>query len=154
VGLRLVICGTAASPESARKRQYYAGPGNRFWAILHETGITDCRLEPKDFERLAEFGVGLTDVMKSQSGIDSDVDFTLFDSEAFSARILTARPRVLCFNGKKAAQVALRRRTVDYGDLGEKIGGTHLFVAPSTSGLAARWWNASVWSDLAELILE
>ena len=34
--LKVVFCGTAAGDASAKKRAYYAGPGNRFWKTLHE----------------------------------------------------------------------------------------------------------------------
>lgn len=35
-GLRIVFCGTAAGAKSAAVGAYYAGPGNAFWATLHE----------------------------------------------------------------------------------------------------------------------
>jgi G:T/U-mismatch repair DNA glycosylase len=36
IGLRLVICGTAAGERSAKLGAYYAGPGNKFWRTLHD----------------------------------------------------------------------------------------------------------------------
>jgi len=48
-GLRLVICGSAASAVSAARGAYYAGPGNKFWRILAETGLTPHQLEPARF---------------------------------------------------------------------------------------------------------
>ena len=44
--LRVVVCCTAAGTASATVRAYYAGPGNQFWSILHETGLTPRRLPP------------------------------------------------------------------------------------------------------------
>ena len=60
-GLNLVICGTAASSVSAQRGQYYAGPGNRFWTILWDTGLTDRLLEPPEYGSLLDYGIGLTD---------------------------------------------------------------------------------------------
>ena len=60
-GLDLVICGTAASSVSAQRGQYYAGPGNRFWTILWETGLTDRLLEPPEYGSLLDYRIGLTD---------------------------------------------------------------------------------------------
>jgi len=57
-GLRVVSCGTAAGTASATARAYYAGPGNRFWSILHDTGLTPRRLAPHDFRCLPEWGSG------------------------------------------------------------------------------------------------
>lgn len=38
--LSVVFCGTAAGNESARRRAYYAGPGNAFWPTLFKVGLT------------------------------------------------------------------------------------------------------------------
>ena len=56
-GLRLVICGSAAGAVSAARGAYYAGPGNKFWRILAEVGLTPRRLEPSEFRMLAEYYV-------------------------------------------------------------------------------------------------
>src|SRR5438105_2649456 len=37
-GLRVVFCGTAVGPTSARVGAYYARPGNQFWSVLYEIG--------------------------------------------------------------------------------------------------------------------
>jgi double-stranded uracil-DNA glycosylase len=39
LNLSVVFCGSAASSRSASSRAYYAGPGNRFWMILHKVGL-------------------------------------------------------------------------------------------------------------------
>ena len=62
-GLDLVVCGTAASSISAERGQYYAGPGNRFWSVLEETGLTPRRLQPS--ELAAEVHSRLTQVIES-----------------------------------------------------------------------------------------
>ena len=72
-GLRLVFCGTAAGTASARAGAYYAGPGNAFWPALYETGLTPELLEPAEFARLPEFGIGLTDICKVSFGSDAEV---------------------------------------------------------------------------------
>lgn len=150
-GLKLVVCGTAAGAISASLGQYYAGPGNKFWNILSEVGITPRRLEPREFRKLLTYGVGLTDVAKGQAGNDVSIDFTRSDPIGLREKILKYRPDVLAFNGKKSAQVFLGQRRVDYGLQFEVVGNTRLFVASSTSGAASKYWNAEIWSTLAEL---
>jgi mismatch-specific thymine-DNA glycosylase len=61
-GLDLVICGTAAGAVSAKAGQYYAGPGNRFWSVLHGVGLTDRLLDPSEYRIRLSYGIGLTDV--------------------------------------------------------------------------------------------
>ena len=57
-----MICGSAAGRRSAAAGAYYAGPGNKFWRILHESGLTPRRLAPEEFALLPDVGIGLTDL--------------------------------------------------------------------------------------------
>jgi double-stranded uracil-DNA glycosylase len=150
-GLKLVFCGTAAGAVSAAKRAYYAGPGNRFWSVLAETGLTPRLLEPHQFKELIELGIGLTDVVKHQAGSDSEIRFGSAGA-GLEARLRPYAPAYLCFNGKRAAREALGRRSVDYGLQTERFGATRLFVAPSTSAAARRFWHPRHWHELARLV--
>ena len=38
--LRIVLCGSAVGTASAKAGAYYAHQQNKFWKILHETGLT------------------------------------------------------------------------------------------------------------------
>jgi mismatch-specific thymine-DNA glycosylase len=147
-GLRVVFCGTAPGTASARAGAYYAGPGNRFWATLHEVGLTPVLLRPAEFARLPEFGIGLTDISKSASGSDQEVGRRGFDPPRLATVVATASPAHLAFNGKNAARGALGR-PVDYGPQPERIGNATLWVLPSTSGAARRFWDISPWRELA-----
>lgn len=53
-GLDVVFCGTAVATASAQRGHYYAGPGNRFWQLLHESGLTTTLLTPEDDATLPE----------------------------------------------------------------------------------------------------
>ncbi len=61
-GLRLVFCGYNPSLRSAASGRHYAHPGNRFWRVLHEAGITDRLYMPEEDETLLEFGIGFTNL--------------------------------------------------------------------------------------------
>jgi G:T/U-mismatch repair DNA glycosylase len=69
-GLRIVFCGTAAGEKSAMLGAYYAGPGNQFWPVLDRIGLTPTRLAPREYDRLLEYEIGLTDVCKVSAGSD------------------------------------------------------------------------------------
>jgi TDG/mug DNA glycosylase family protein len=148
-GLRVVFCGTAAGTASAKAGAYYAGPGNAFWPTLHETGLTPVRLEPREFGRLPEFGIGLTDICKLLHGSDEEVGTVEFDVAGLQTRIAEAEPAHLAFNGKNAARGALER-AVELGPQEEQIGGATVWVLPSTSGAARRYWDIGPWRDLAQ----
>jgi mismatch-specific thymine-DNA glycosylase len=147
-GLAVLFCGNAAGAVSARVGAPYAGPGNAFWPTLHEVGLTPVRLAPSEFRRAPEFGLGLTDVCKVGSGSDAEVGTADHDPERLVATAERCRPAHLAFVGKRAAETALRR-PVDYGPQPETIGGARVWVLPSTSGAARRFWDIGPWRDLA-----
>lgn len=149
--LRLVVCGSGAGRRSAELGRYYAGPGNRFWKTLCEIGLTPRVLAPAEFASLPQFGIGLTDLVKRQSGADTTLVFERADAERLRAKIVRHRPRLLCFNGKRSAQEFLGN-AVDYGLQAAAIGTTQLFVAPSTSAAAKASWDLRPWSELAALV--
>ena len=150
--LKVVFCGTAAGTQSAQAGAYYAGRGNKFWRILHEIGLTPRLLTPQEFPTLPEYGLGLTDLAKHTFGSDLSLRKSDFDAAAFHERILKAAPRVVAFNGKKAAQMYYGRSTVNYGRQADLLGTTVVFVLPSTSGAANGAWNAAHWHELAAFI--
>jgi len=146
-GLRLVVCGTAAGTRSARERAYYAHPQNHFWRVMHEAGVTPRRLLPEEYALLPDYGVGLTDICKHAFGADSDLLRHDFDAEGLGLRIAAAAPGMLLFNGKLAAKRFYGRGNVDYGFQPHGIGATRVFVAPSTSRLARRYWDQQIWME-------
>jgi TDG/mug DNA glycosylase family protein len=146
-GLRVVFCGTAAGTASAKARAYYAGPGNAFWPTLHAIGLTPVQLAPAEFARLPEYGIGLTDICKVLYGSDEEVGTVEFDVDGLQARVAAVEPATLAFNGKNAARGALER-DVGYGLQPERIGGAEVWVLPSTSGAARRFWNIEPWQEL------
>ena len=123
----------AAGHRSDRRAEYYAGRGNRFWTTLALVGLTSEPLLPSAFKRLLEFRIGLTDLVKGQVGNDHELQVGAADILALRAEIHMYQPRYLCFNGKRSAQLVLRRPRLEYGIQKERMGRTVLFVAPSTS---------------------
>jgi TDG/mug DNA glycosylase family protein len=150
-GLRVVFCGSAVGTASARAGAYYAGPGNRFWETLYRTGLTPRRLAPPEFRSVLAYGIGLTDLSKSVSGADEGLRRAHFDAAGLRRRIERYRPGVLAFNGKRAAR-EFYGRGVAYGRQTDGIGPTVVFVLPSTSGAARRFWDEACWRELADLV--
>jgi TDG/mug DNA glycosylase family protein len=147
-GLRLVFCGTAPSRASAAARAYYAKPGNRFWPTLHAAGFTPRRFHPAEYAKLLELGIGLTDLCKAHAGNDDELPHGALDAAELRRKIEGFQPGAVAFTSKNAAKAFLGR-DVDYGWQQETVGGTRLFVLPSPSGQATRFWDARWWSDLA-----
>jgi len=147
-GLRLVFCGTAPSRASAAARAYYAKRGNRFWPALHAAGFTPRRFLPSEYAQLLALGIGLTDLCKGHSGNDDELPRGALDADSLRAKIAEYRPAVVAFTSKNAAKAFLGR-DVDYGWQPEREGTTRLFVLPSPSGQATRFWDEGPWLTLA-----
>jgi TDG/mug DNA glycosylase family protein len=148
-GLRIVFCGTAAGAVAARVGAPYAGPGNRFWRVLHETGLTPRELRPHEFRDLPRYGIGLTDGAKFASGADASLARSDFDSAAVIAKVERHAPRLVAFVGKRAAREVLGG-PADYGRQERRIGVSDVWVVPSTSGAARGAWDIEPWRALAE----
>ena len=65
---RVLILGTMPGPESLRRKQYYANPGNQFWRIVYRV-LDECNEPPSDYKERINFlkksGIALWDVLKS-----------------------------------------------------------------------------------------
>ena len=154
--MRVVFCGSAAGHESARQAAYYAHPQNRFWPTLHDVGLTPTRIVPAQFRSILKHGLGLTDLCKTASGGDVELPADADDPGALEAKIRHYAPAILAFVGKRPAQVFSRRmlgrRAVDYGWQEDRIGPTRLFVLPSPSPAAVRYWDIAWWRRLADAV--
>jgi double-stranded uracil-DNA glycosylase len=148
-GLRVVFCGTAAGAVAARVGAPYAGPGNRFWWVLHHVGLTPRELAPAEFRELPRHGIGLTDVAKHTSGSDASLPRSDFDPAAVIAKVERYTPLVLAFVGKRAAREVLGG-AMAYGRQPARIGVSELWVVPSTSGAARGAWDLAPWQELAQ----
>jgi double-stranded uracil-DNA glycosylase len=141
-GLRVVFCGTAAGPVSARVGAYYAGPGNRFWPALAEAGFTPRRLRPPDYPELLRYGIGLTDLVKTASGADSVLRPEAFDLPRFRAAMLRFRPQAIAFTSRTAANHVLPQLRGWRGWGACEAAPPELppiFVLPSPSGRNGHW---------------
>ena len=154
-GLRVVIVGTVG--RGRRPEQYYAGPGNRFWELLHASGLVDERLDPDQAGRLPDLGVGLTDLVVERVQRSGREPETLVHRRPFDQAVRAAAPRVVAFVSKTAATWYARgageRLPRGYGELDWAVAGVPAFVLPGPSGanngmpLALRM---AMWADLAD----
>lgn len=151
-GVTTLLCGSAAGAVSARLGLPYAGPGNKFWPVLADSGLTPRLMSPAEFRELPRHGLGLTDINKTEWGADSDLAGSGDDADALRAKVETFRPAILAFTAKRPAQVFFRAAFgvggVDYGRQELCLGETEIHVLPSPSGLAVRWWDPSFWHAL------
>jgi TDG/mug DNA glycosylase family protein len=156
-GLRVIVAGTIAAWHRAERLHYYDGPGNNFWLLLHESGLVPLRLAPDEDHRVLEFGVGLTDMVRTEPSPPGEPP--RFDVRGFQRLVRRNRPAVLAFVSKTAAasyaRAAGERLPRDYGPLSWDVAGRPAFVLPGPSGANNGMplpLRIALWSDLADFV--
>jgi TDG/mug DNA glycosylase family protein len=154
-GLRAIICGTAVGERSAARGHYYAGPGNIFWRLLHESGLTPRLLSPEEDATLPDYGIGLTDLNKTLT--QSHDKGLAYDVPALRAKVERHRPAWVAFHGLTAARAV--RRGQHLGLATWELGSARVFVLPSASGANRSADNTTPdrlgwWSEFADMVKE
>ena len=151
-GLKLVIVGINPGLRSGTTGHHYAYPGNHFWPLMFDSGLLPERLTYETDHRALEFDIGLTNLCDRTT---HEANELTREELAEGARILRAKlldcaPSVVCFNGMgiydaflvnwdKASTSNGKRRKIAPGLQPERLGETHLFVVPSSSGRTAAY---------------
>jgi TDG/mug DNA glycosylase family protein len=152
--LDVVLCGSAVGTASALAGAYYAYRQNKFWTILCETGLTPALLQPHQYRELLQHRIGLTDFVKTHSGMDHEIPLSKLaeDSRArLTASMMKYRPKFLAFTSKNAGQRFLGGKR-DYGEQIKRIAETRIWILPSTSGAARGSWRPEIWHAFAERV--
>jgi double-stranded uracil-DNA glycosylase len=152
--LDVVLCGTAVGTASAVAGAYYAHKQNKFWRILQETGLTPALLQPQQYRDLLQHRIGLTDFVKTHSGMDHEIPLSKLAEVSrtrLTASMMKHRPKFLAFTSKNAGQRFLGGKR-EYGEQSERIAETRIWILPSTSGAARGSWRPEIWHAFAERV--
>jgi double-stranded uracil-DNA glycosylase len=98
------------------------------------------RLRPLDTVRVAEFGIGLTDLVKRPTKSSGDVLIREFAAGRDVLRLKLSRiscPKVIVFNGKIVYERFMQKKC-SYGLQDHLLYGAQVYVLPSTSRRCAR----------------
>jgi len=150
----VVFCGLAGAESTKPRDHFYESPGNNFWAMLHQSGLTPRRLRPDEDRRIVEFGLGLTDLVGWWAPPRVDVDDLVAKVDGWQSDWLAFTSKDVA--GKAAG--ALGHRKPGLGPASWQVGSADVFVLPGTSGANQRrdydgrpsrlgWWR-----DLAGLV--
>jgi double-stranded uracil-DNA glycosylase len=153
--VRIVIAGTIAAWDRAEQEHYYAAAGNQFWVLLHTSGLTPRRLDPEEDHLLLQFGIGLTDLVRTRRSEPGEPP--VFDVRGFHRTIRRTGPDVVAFVSKTAAssyaRAAGERLPRDYGALSWTVAGSAAFVLPGPSGANNGMplpLRTALWRDLVD----
>lgn len=153
----------------------YAHPSNRFWKLLHSSGITPRKCHySEDVDLPHLFALGNTNIVERPTRNGSELSKKEMDEgvAALQEKIRTYRPEAVCIVGKSIWESiwrvrhkrSMRKEEFNYGwqDESENMGvvedvastswkGARVFAATSTSGLAASPLPAErerIWREL------
>lgn len=169
--LLVLFVGLNPGIRTARTGHAYSHPSNLFWKLLHSGGVTPRRCAPEedgDMPRL--YGLGLTNIVSRPSRNGGELSRGEMDEgvSVLEEKAARWRPETVCIVGKSIWESVWRVRhggkavgkAFRYGwqDESENMGvvegewpGARVFVATSTSGLAASLSPAekeAIWSEL------
>ena len=137
--LTIIFCGMAAGKISAKVGGYYADTGNKFWEVLDGIGFTK-KIKSCNYKKILDDHIGLTDLVKNQSGVDSEIIVKEKDIEKYinelKKKLKKWNPKILAFNGKEPAKIFLNKNQLSWGKQNKKqIDSPEIWVLPSTSRL-------------------
>jgi TDG/mug DNA glycosylase family protein len=137
---RLLLVGINPGLRSGAVGHHFAGNGNPFWRLLHAAGLTPVLIDYTEDQRLAEFGIALTNLCPRMTRTAAELTRAeLARGQVVLARKIAAwRPGVVALVG-----VSLYRTYFGIaagpgpGAKRETIAGARVFVVPNPSGLNA-----------------
>ena len=151
--LRVLFCGINPGLYSAATGWHFARPGNRFWPALHLSGFTPRRLAPSEQAELADYGLGITNVVDRATARADELTPAEIQAggQALAAKAARLAPRWLAVVGVTVYRTAFGHPGAKTGQQEELIGGTRLWVLPNPSGLNAHWNDTALATEFARL---
>jgi len=144
-GARILFVGINPGLRSAAVGHHFAGPSNRFWKLLFESGLVDEQLTYEQDWRLPEWGLGLTNIIgRSTVGVG---ELTPQEYRAGVAalehKIQRYRPRTIAFLGVTIYRMLFPcpkgREFPELGPTTARLADAPVFLLPNTSGRNAHY---------------
>jgi TDG/mug DNA glycosylase family protein len=152
-GVRVLFVGINPGVRSALTGHHFAGPSNRFWKLLYESGLVPEPITFEDDDRLPEFGYGITNIVPRPTPGINDLRPAEYQAgaRALVRKITKHKPQVVALVGVTVWRALLeamgekdaKTRKVAIG-FQHKLAGTDVFVLPNPSGRNANYSYAEM----------
>lgn len=135
-GMRLLVCGLNPSPAAADAGVGFFRAGNRFWPAALASGLVTQDRDP--LHALMSHHVGMTDLVKRTTRRADELSADEYAAGVARLDRLCAwlQPAAVCVVGLAGWRAAVHRRATP-GWQDRRLGGSPVYVMPSTSGLNA-----------------
>ena len=151
-GVRLLLIGINPGVMSATTGHHFAGPTNKFWRLLYESGIVPEPVTHEDDVRLPTWGIGMTNlVARPTPGIDTlRPEEYLEGWQILEKKIGRYRPEIVAFVGitmYRALWKVIAQEggpEIRPGFQKATVHGARLYVLPNPSGRNAHFSYADM----------
>lgn len=163
-----LIIGTS---KSKNQNGYYIEAKEKFWGLLHKSGVTTQLLEPSEFKTLTEkHGIGFSELAfdhihfgdpeketySNDSLLKKDIEVLQEGTPQLMKHLLEVQPKRIVFNGKTSASIFLQQMDLNkveevsakYVNLkGHTYGhigqwqGIEMYMLPNLSAAAGKSWK-------------
>ena len=143
-GALVLFVGINPGIRSATVGHHFAGYSNRFWKLLHESGLVPKPISYEQDVSLPDWGYGITNlVARASAGIDDLKPREYVGGRAaLLAKIRRYQPKVVALVGVTLYRALFPNRVgerIRFGLQAERLGGVPLFVLPNPSGRNAHY---------------
>jgi len=148
-GVRILFVGINPGQRSEAIGHHFAGYSNRFWPLLYESKLIPERIRAEDDDRLAEWGLGITNLVPRMTpGIDTLRPQEYIDgARVLRRKVRRFKPSIVALVGVTLFRSLFRRRSGEHVSLGlqeEEFEGARVFVLPNPSGRNANFSYAEM----------
>lgn len=148
-GVSVLFVGINPGVRSALTGHHFAGFSNRFWKLLHDSGLTPELLRAEDDRRLPEWGYGITNLIaRPTPGIDTlRPDEYIAGLRILNRKLRRWRPPLVAFVGVTLFRSVFGIRPgtpIALGPQKPDLGTSRVFVLPNPSGRNANFTYAEM----------
>lgn len=137
-GLRILFIGFNPGLRSAQTGHHFAGPSNRFWKLLAESGLTPRQLRPEEDGELLLYGFGITNIVARPTRAAAELTKAEYRTgqSLLKDKLARFRPHIACYAGIGVYQEFSGEKKIVCGlQTSSVVSGIPDFVVPSPSGL-------------------
>ena len=143
----MLLVGINPGVRSAAIGHHFAGYSNRFWKLLHESGLIPEAIGAEADARLPEWGFGVTNLIPRMTpGIDTlRPDEYVAGQRTLRRKVRRWKPAVVAFVGVSLYRVVFANKgPISLGLQQETFEGAPVFVLPNPSGRNANFTYAEM----------
>ncbi|KAB2335869.1 G/U mismatch-specific DNA glycosylase [Bacillus mesophilum] len=151
--LDVLFIGFNPSIKSSETGHHFANRSNRFWKILHESGMTPYQYLPEQDQELLELNYGLTNIVARPTKAADEITKEEYNDGRIllAEKLKTYQPKIACYVGKGVYEQLAKKKKIPWGiQETSVVPGIIDFVAPSSSGLVRMRLNEIV--DIYKLV--